>query len=83
MERDADEAWRNFQGWRVNYEDIVDALTKLVLPPPAPWFVPRPELGEATWPLVRNRTPEHPEGTLQFGRSKTFNTPSSRESNNS
>ncbi len=83
MERDADEAWRNFQGWRVNYEQIVDELTKLVLPPPAPWFVPRPELGEATWPLVRNRTPEHPEGTLQFGRSKTFNTPSSRESNRS
>ena len=26
MERDADEAWRNFQGWRVNYETIVDAL---------------------------------------------------------
>jgi hypothetical protein len=82
MERDADESWRNFVGWRVNYESIVDKLTQLVLPPPAPWFVPRPELGEATWPLVRNRTPEHPEGTLQFGRSKTFKTPSTRESNN-
>ncbi|HWF15486.1 MAG TPA: hypothetical protein VG244_04840 [Acidimicrobiales bacterium] len=81
IERDADETWRNFQGWRVNYEQIVDALTLLVLPPPAPWFVARPELGEATWPLVRNRTPEHPEGTLQFGRNKTFKTPSSRESN--
>jgi hypothetical protein len=83
MERDADEAWRHFQGWRVNYESIVDELTRLILPPPAPWFAVRPELGDATWPLVRNRTPEHPEGTLQFGRSKTFKTPSSRESKRS
>ena len=50
LERDADEAWRNFQGWRVNYEPIVDALTALIVPPPAPWFVARPELGEAEWP---------------------------------
>jgi hypothetical protein len=83
MERDADEAWSNFKGWRVNYEPIVDELTRLILPPPAPWFVRRPELGDATWPVIKNRTPEHPEGTLQFGRSKTFNTPSRRESNRS
>jgi hypothetical protein len=83
MERDADEAWSNFVGWRVNYEPIVDELTRLILPPPAPWFVVRPELGDATWPLIKNRTPEHPEGTLQFGKSKTFNTPSRRESNRS
>lgn len=83
MERDPDEAWRNFVGWRVNYEPIVDELTRLILPPPAPWFVVRPELGDATWPIIKNRTPEHPEGTLQFGRSKTFNTPSRRESNRS
>ncbi len=83
MERDADEAWRNFVGWRVNYEPIVDELSRLILPPPAPWFVVRPELGDATWPLIKNRTPEHPEGTLQFGKSKTFNTPSRRESNRS
>ena len=50
LERDADEAWRHFQGWRVNYEPIVDALTLLVVPPPAPWFLARPELGAAEWP---------------------------------
>ena len=27
-ERTADDAWRNFQGWRVNYEPIVDASTR-------------------------------------------------------
>ena len=27
-ERSADDAWRNFQGWRINYEPIVDTLTR-------------------------------------------------------
>jgi hypothetical protein len=83
MERDADESWRNFQGWRINYEPIVDGLTRLIVPPPAPWFLIRPELGDAPWPEVKNRTPEHPEGAQLFGSSKTFSTPSRRESNNS
>jgi hypothetical protein len=83
LERDLEDSWRHFQGWRVNYEPIVDELTRLVVPPPAPWFIPRPELGETDWPLVRNRTPEDPEGAQTFGSSKTFNTPSRRESNNS
>jgi hypothetical protein len=83
MVRDADETWRHFQGWRVNYEPIVDALTRLVVPPPAPWFLPRPELGDTSWPAVRNRTPDDPEGNQPFGSSNTFRTPSRRESNNS
>jgi hypothetical protein len=85
LERDADETWRNFQGWRINYEPIVDALTRLVQPPPAPWLVDRPKLGAAQWPLIINRTPDEPEGATQgaFGVSKTFKTPSARESNNS
>ena len=36
LERDLEESWRHFQGWRVNYESIVDSLTRLILPPPAP-----------------------------------------------
>ena len=83
-ERTADDAWRHFQGWRVNYESVVDALTTLVVPPPAPWFTARPELGTARFPLVFNRTPDAPEGAQGFaGVSKTFKTPSARESNNS
>jgi hypothetical protein len=82
-ERDLDESWVNFQGWRVNYESIVDALTVLVMPPPSPWFVARPELGATEWPVVINRTPEEPGGSQSFGKSKTFKTPSARESNNS
>jgi hypothetical protein len=80
MERDLEDAWRHFQGWRVNYEPIVDILTTLVMPPPAPWFLPRPGLGKAEWPGVRNRTPDDPEGSQPLGSSKTFRTPSVRES---
>jgi hypothetical protein len=79
MERDLDESWRHFQGWRVNYESIVDALTRLVMPPPAPWFLPRPGLGTAEWPSVRNRTPDDPEGAQPFGSSVGFKTPTVRE----
>jgi hypothetical protein len=83
MERDLEESWRNFQGWRVNYEPIVDALTMLVLPPPAPWFVRRPQLGSSERPQVRNRTPDDPEGRQRFGSSNTFKTPPLRESKSS
>jgi hypothetical protein len=83
LERDNEEAWRHFHGWRVNYEQIVDSLTRLVVPPPAPWFLDRPELGAIDWPVVRNRTPDDPNGVQTFGSSKTLSTPSPRESNNS
>jgi hypothetical protein len=83
MERDADETWRHYRGWRVNYEGIVDALTAQILPPPAPWFVRHPELGETVFPVILNRTPDEPEGAHKFGVSKIFKTPSDRESNSS
>ena len=83
LERDLDESWRHFQGWRVNYEPIVDALTELVMPPPAPWFLARPELGAAEWPVVINRTPDEPQGSQSFGSNRIFKTPSDRESKSS
>jgi hypothetical protein len=83
LERDNDESWRNFQGWRVNYEGIVDALTLLIVPPPAPWFLARPQLGAVHWPVIVNRTPDEPEGAQAYGVNKTFKTPSERESNKS
>jgi hypothetical protein len=61
MERSPEEAWRNFQGWRINYEHIVDVLTELVMPPPAPWLLPRPGLGAVRWPVVVDRTPDDPD----------------------
>jgi hypothetical protein len=83
LERDLDESWRHFQGWRVNYEPIVDALTQLIAPTPAPWFLAQPDIGATQWPLILNRTPDEPEGAQAFGSSNTFKTPSARESNNS
>ncbi len=65
VETSREEAWRHFSGWRVNYESIADVLTRLVMPPPAPWLLPRPEVGPATFPLIRNRTPEDPEGLIK------------------
>ncbi|HLN17838.1 MAG TPA: hypothetical protein VK277_13940 [Acidimicrobiales bacterium] len=61
-ERTPEEAWRHFAGWRVGYEPIVDALTELIVAPPAPWLVDRPEIGPSVHPGVRNRTPDDPEG---------------------
>ena len=65
IETTREEGWRHFEGWRVNYESIVDDLTRLVLPPPAPWLLARPGIGDArsrpssTAPLTtpRARTP--------------------------
>lgn len=34
---DLDQAWRDFHGWRVNYDVVLLALADLVMAPPAPW----------------------------------------------
>ncbi len=38
---DLDQAWRDFAGWRVNYDRVLVALAALVLAPPAPWVSDR------------------------------------------
>jgi hypothetical protein len=58
-------AWKHFSGWRINYEPIADVLTRLVMPPPAPWLLPRPQVGPATYPVILNRTPEDPAGLIK------------------
>ena len=60
VERTLEESWTNFCGWRINYEAVADALTRLVMPPPAPWLVARPGLGELRLPLIFDRTPADP-----------------------
>ncbi|UDY36004.1 potassium channel family protein [Dermatobacter hominis] len=37
MVADRDQAWRDFAGWRVNYDTVLLSLCALVEPPPAPW----------------------------------------------
>jgi len=37
LKADRDQAWRNFTGWRVNYDTVLLALANITLAPAAPW----------------------------------------------
>jgi hypothetical protein len=37
LKADRDQAWRDFAGWRVNYDAVLLALASLTSAPPAPW----------------------------------------------
>lgn len=37
LKADRDQAWRDFAGWRVNYDDVLLSLCALVWAPAAPW----------------------------------------------
>ena len=37
LKPDREQAWRDFAGWRVNYDTVLLALAELVMAPPAPW----------------------------------------------
>ena len=37
MRPDRDQAWRDFGGWRVNYDSALTGLARLTMAPPAPW----------------------------------------------
>jgi hypothetical protein len=37
LRRDGDQAWRDFAGWRVNYDTVLLELAALTQAPPAPW----------------------------------------------
>jgi hypothetical protein len=37
LKPDREQAWRDFTGWRVNYDTVLLALAALVMAPPAPW----------------------------------------------
>jgi hypothetical protein len=40
---DLDQGWRDFAGWRVNYDAVLIGLARLVIAPPAPWVSDRVE----------------------------------------
>ncbi len=63
-ERDLDEAWVHFRGWRVNYEAAAYALAYLLNLPPALWSGRRRSALPAASPPPRppHRTPDHPSG---------------------
>lgn len=35
---DRDLAWRNFAGWRVNYDSVLQALSRMTMAPDVPWL---------------------------------------------
>ena len=37
LKRDRDQAWRDFAGWRVNYDDVLVPLARFIRAPAAPW----------------------------------------------
>ena len=42
LKADLDQAWRDYVGWRVNYDTVLVQLCSLVLAPPAKWSSDRP-----------------------------------------
>lgn len=55
LKRDRDQAWRDFAGWRVNYDTVLVALAGLTMAPYAPWSSDR-SLREWRPPLIRRRS---------------------------
>jgi hypothetical protein len=37
LKSDQNQAWRDFSGWRVNYDAVLVALAVLTMAPKAPW----------------------------------------------
>jgi hypothetical protein len=59
LKPDRDQAWRDFVGWRVNYDRVLVALAALTMAPPAPWSSDR----AATYrrpPVLRQRARGRP-----------------------
>lgn len=54
LKTDRDQAWRDFAGWRVNYDTVLLALADLTLAPYAPWSSDRSQ-GKARVRLTRPR----------------------------
>jgi hypothetical protein len=40
LKPDREQAWRDWTGWRVNYDEVLLALARLTMAPPAPWSSP-------------------------------------------
>jgi hypothetical protein len=65
LKGDRDKAWRDFAGWRVNYDTVLIALAALTEAPPALWSSDR---GVARIrPPVLRRTPRAPSGSGRGG----------------
>jgi hypothetical protein len=57
LREDRDQAWRDFAGWRVNYDTVAIILAGLVMAPYAPWISDRSPTGPFRPPILRRRRP--------------------------
>jgi len=48
LQKDRDQAWRDFAGWRVNYDVVLVTLAGLIMAPQAPWSSDR-RMGDKRW----------------------------------
>ena len=55
LKSDRDQAWRDFSGWRVNYDDVLVPLARLIRAPVAPWSSDRDTYPVPRIPLIRRR----------------------------
>ncbi len=62
IERSAAEAWRDFRGWRINYESTAYRLCDHLTAPPAPWSGTRRHLRSG--PVAPRRPPQRAPGKL-------------------
>jgi hypothetical protein len=46
LKTDRDQAWRDFAGWRVNYDTVLVTIARLIMAPYAPWSSDRPSAYE-------------------------------------
>lgn len=53
---DREQAWRDFAGWRVNYDTVLLTLAGLVMAPYAPWSSDRSPARRHRPPLIRPRS---------------------------
>ncbi|HVE76170.1 MAG TPA: hypothetical protein VND22_05335, partial [Actinomycetota bacterium] len=59
LRKDREQAWLDFWGWRVNYDEVLLGLARLTMAPPAPWSTDK--LGAnltAKFPALEKREPE-------------------------
>ena len=61
-ERDTDNAWVHFRGWRVNYEQTAYGLARLIDAPPAPWSGSRRMSGR----VIPPERPPHRQPSPEF-----------------
>lgn len=60
LKPDLDQAWRDYAGWRVNYDAVLVQLAGLVMAPYAPWSSDR-SVTRPLWRRWRLRRPENPD----------------------